>query len=96
MYELYSYSGHWGNISSSFHFRAITIFYLALGFYFRAASGNKNEHRDKSEANWIGASSNYRHKPGGLKWSNAVVKCLGIYIGPDSEDVTRKNFTEKI
>ena len=35
-------------------------------------------------------SANYRHKPDGLKWSKVLVKCLGIYIGVYSEDLTRK------
>ena len=43
--------------------------------------------RDKSEAIWIGASSNFRHKPYGLKWPEEAVKCLGVYLCNDTEKI---------
>ncbi len=52
--------------------------------------------RDKSEALWIGASSNFRHKPCGLKWTSDPVKCLGIYIGQDVDKALEKNYAEKL
>ena len=51
---------------------------------------------DISEAMWIGDSSNYRHKPYGLKWTHDMVKTLGLYIGTDMQQMTNKNFTEKL
>jgi len=62
---------------------------------FRTCSGLKIN-RDKSEAIWIGASSNFRHKPCGLKWSDGMVKCLGILMGSDMDQVIESNFMEKI
>ncbi len=52
--------------------------------------------RDKSEAIWIGASSNFRHKPCGLKWTHDFIKCLGIYVGQDIDKAVEKNYTEKL
>jgi hypothetical protein len=48
--------------------------------------------KEKSEAIWIGATSNYRHKPLGLKWSNKLIKSLGIYIGTDNRTMINENF----
>ena len=52
--------------------------------------------RDKSEAIWIGASSNFRHKPLGLKWTSGLVKCLGVWIGTNRAEVIKVNFAERI
>ncbi len=52
--------------------------------------------RDKSEAIWIGASSNFRHKPCGLKWTHDFVKCLGIYIGQNVSKALEYNYSEKL
>ena len=62
---------------------------------FKKCSGLKIN-RDKSEAIWIGASSNYRHKPCNLKWTNGPVKCLGIYMHADMDIVQNTNLNEKI
>ena len=45
--------------------------------------------QDKSEAIWIGVSSNFRHKPCGFK-------CLGVWMGTDMNRVTEVNFDERI
>ena len=62
---------------------------------FKTCSGLKIN-REKSEAIWIGASSNYRHKPCGLKWTDGLVKCLGILMHSDMEIIEQRNLTEKI
>ena len=48
---------------------------LTVVYIFNKFSGRK-VNKDKSEAILTDSSSNYRHKPHGLKWSNALVKCL--------------------
>ena len=55
----------------------------------------QNQVRGKSEAIWRGASSNSRHKPAGIKWSDGVVTCLGIQMNADMVKVIGMNFTEK-
>jgi hypothetical protein len=62
---------------------------------FRTCSGLKIN-RDKSEAIWIGASSNFRHRPCGLKWTRDSVKSLGIYINNDYQTMVNQNFNEKL
>ena len=47
----------------------IFLFILEI---FRKCTGLKINW-DKSEAMWIGASSNFRHKPRGLKWTDGLV-----------------------
>ena len=46
--------------------------------------------RDKSEAMYIGVSSNFRHKVGNIKWCNNYIKCLGGYIHNDLDKHPRK------
>jgi hypothetical protein len=62
---------------------------------FRKCSGLKMN-RDKSEAVWIGASLNFKHKPYGLKWTSDKVKTLGIYISTDQNKMIQENYNEKI
>jgi hypothetical protein len=53
--------------------------------------------RDKSEAIYIGVSSNFRHKVGiNIRWSNNFVKCLGVYIHKDLDKATQHNIREKL
>jgi hypothetical protein len=47
--------------------------------------------RDKSEAIWIAASSNFRHKPCGIKWTNSVIS-LGVKIANDIEKYIDENY----
>jgi hypothetical protein len=54
-----------------------------------------NINMDKSEAIWIGASSNFRHKPFKLKWTQGAT-CLGVHIMNDLEEMTRINIEAKI
>jgi exonuclease III len=54
-----------------------------------------NINMEKSEAIWIGASSNYRHKPFKLKWTQGAT-CLGVYISNNLEEMTRTNIDTKI
>ena len=51
---------------------------------------------DKSKAIWIGASSNYRHKPYGLKWTKDMIKTLEIYIDIDLQHMTNTHFTDRL
>jgi hypothetical protein len=61
---------------------------------FTTCSGLK-VNKEKSEAIWIGASSNYRHKPLGLKWTKGATY-LGIYISNDIQKATETNFQNKM
>jgi hypothetical protein len=60
---------------------------------FKKCSGLK-ANRDKSEAIWIGASSNFKHKPMGIKWPETPIKCLGIYIQNDTSKLIDNNFNK--
>ena len=51
---------------------------------------------DKSKAMWIGASSNYPHKPYKLKWTQDMIKSLGLYIGTNQKQMTEKNFNDRL
>jgi hypothetical protein len=62
---------------------------------FTRCSGLK-ANREKSEAVWIGASSNYRHKPLGIQWSTNSIKMLGIYINRNEEQSIRENYKERL
>jgi hypothetical protein len=68
---------------------ALQIFEL-----FAKCSGLK-VNTDKSEAIWIGASSNYRHKPFGLRWTQSAT-CLGIQITNDIEHTTDINYKDRL
>ena len=50
---------------------------------------------EKSEAIWIGASSNFRHKPLGLKWTRGAI-CLGVYISNNLKEMINKNYSERL
>jgi hypothetical protein len=50
---------------------------------------------DKSESIWIGASSNYLHKPFKLKWTKGAT-CLGVYITNNINEICDINFKNKI
>ena len=50
---------------------------------------------EKSYAIWIGASSNFRHKPFSLKWTQ-IATWLGIKIMNDRKEMTDTNFTDKV
>jgi exonuclease III len=61
---------------------------------FTTCSGLK-VNMEKSEAIWIGASSNFKHKPLGLKWTVGA-KYLGIYITNNIRQINEHNFKDKI
>jgi hypothetical protein len=46
--------------------------------------------KDKSEAICIAASSNFLHKPCGIKWTSSVTS-LGVKIGNDLNKYTDEN-----
>jgi hypothetical protein len=52
--------------------------------------------REKSESVWIGASSNYLHKPFGLKWTQKPIKTLGIYISNSKKEMLDINYNERL
>jgi hypothetical protein len=62
---------------------------------FSKCSGLK-ANRDKCEALWIGASSNYRHKPLGIKWPSTPIRSLGINIQNDYAKVISENFNNSL
>jgi hypothetical protein len=51
--------------------------------------------KEKSEAIWIGASSNYRPKPLGLKWTLGATY-LGVYISNNIKETINTNFQNRI
>jgi hypothetical protein len=52
--------------------------------------------RDKTEALYIGVSSNFRHKINKIKWSNESIKYLGVYINKDLQKAIQVNINEKL
>jgi hypothetical protein len=62
---------------------------------FSKCSGLKMN-RDKSEAMYIGVSSNFRHTLNNIKYTNASVKCLVIYINKNKTKVTNNNISAKL
>ena len=51
--------------------------------------------RDKSEALWIGISSNYRHRPCNLRYATDSVRCLGVLINNNTETMIKENCTKR-
>ena len=68
---------------------ALTVFQI-----FSKCSG-LNINKDKSESIWIGASSNYLHKPFNLKWTKGAT-CLGVYVTNNISKLCDRKFSEKI
>jgi hypothetical protein len=64
-------------------------------FQIFAKCSGLNINMDKSEAIWIGASSNYLHKPLNMKWTKGAT-CLGVYITNNIEEICDINYREKI
>ena len=63
--------------------------------HFSKSSGLKLN-TSKSEAFWIGSQINCTEKLCGLKWTNSMIKCLGIWCGPDIEGAIERNFRDKL
>jgi hypothetical protein len=74
------------------HSMSLTLLVIEM---FSKCSGLKIN-RDKSEAMYIGVSSNFRHKVGNIKWTNNYIKCLGVYIHKDIDKATQYNIREKL
>jgi hypothetical protein len=51
--------------------------------------------KDKSEAIYIGVSSNFRHKCK-IKWTSGDVKCLGVYINKNTSLANEHNLNCKL
>jgi hypothetical protein len=51
--------------------------------------------KDKSEAIYIGVSSNFRHKCN-IKWTSGDVKCLGVYINKNTNLANEHNINHKL
>ena len=49
---------------------------------------------DKTEALWLGKWKNNSIKPRNLKWSNTMVKSVGIYFGNDRGEAEKQGFEE--
>ena len=49
---------------------------------------------DKTVALWVGKWKNRADKPHNLKWTNKVVKALGVYIGNDREEAAKLTFED--
>ena len=64
-------------------------------FQIFAKCSGLNINMDKSEAIWIGASSNYLHKPFNMKWTKGAT-CLGVYITNNIEEICEINYRDKI
>jgi hypothetical protein len=62
---------------------------------FGKCSGLRMNH-DKSEAMWIGASSSFRHKLYGLKWTKEPITYLGIKIINYVNEMIKINFEERL
>jgi hypothetical protein len=73
---------------------SIKISFIILEMFGKCSGLRAN--KDKSEAMRIGASSNFKHKDISIKWTNTLVKSLGIYIGNDRALVSERNFQEKL
>ena len=52
--------------------------------------------REKSEAMWIGASSNYKHKPCNIRWTTESIKTLGIYVNLNRTVTIEENYKERL
>ena len=51
--------------------------------------------KDKSEAIYIGVSSNFRHKCN-IKWTSGDVKCLGVYINKNTSLANGHNINHNL
>ena len=51
---------------------------------------------DKTEGLWIGTWRNNTINPMGLKWTNTMVKCLGVFVGNDRKIAGRESFIDLI
>jgi hypothetical protein len=49
----------------------------------------------KSEALYIGISSNFRHKINSIKWSNGYIKYLGVYLNKNTQIACKYNIKTK-
>jgi hypothetical protein len=45
---------------------------------------------------YIGVSSNYKHKICNIKWTNEHIKCLGVYIHKDLDKAIEYNIRKKL
>jgi exonuclease III len=73
---------------------SLSVAMLVLDKFYKCSGLKMN--KDKSEAVWIGASSNYRHTPCNLKWTTDSVKCLGILINKDPTTMIKQNCEAKL
>jgi hypothetical protein len=73
---------------------SLKIVFTILDIFTRCSGLKAN--REKSEAIWIGASSNFKHKPLGINWTTKSIKMLGIYININEEQCIRENFKERL
>ena len=62
---------------------------------FTKCSGLK-VNRDKSEAMFIGVSSNIHHNTKYIKWANECIKCLGVLIDKNPDKTIQENIKHKL
>jgi hypothetical protein len=73
---------------------SLSLVLLLIDMFSKCSSLRMNH--DKSEAIYIGVSSNFRHKNNLIKWSNDYIKCLGIYINSNTQKASEHSIQEKI
>ena len=49
---------------------------------------------DKTDALWLGSWRDNVHNPNNLKWTNSMVKTLGVYVGNNRLEAAQRGFTE--
>ena len=51
---------------------------------------------EKTEAMWLGSAKHNLDKPLDLKWSDKVIKILGIHFGHNKQEMVRANYESKV
>ena len=71
---------------------SIDAIFETLGKFGKATNSKINV--DKTEALWLGRWKNNTVKPRNLKWTNKMVKTLGVYFGNDRVEAEKRGFEE--
>jgi hypothetical protein len=74
--------------------QSMSLVFLVIDKFTKCSGLKMN--RDKSEAMHIGASSYFRHKNHGLKWTHGPIRYLGIMVENDSEHTSLTNINIKL
>ena len=73
---------------------SISKIFNILGKFEKATNAKINV--DKTEGLWIGTWKNNTITPMGLKWTNTMVKCLGVFVGNNRKIAERESFVDLI